>query len=52
VDVIIRRPFKIRLAAPKFKRKRRQKKVDKPAPKKVEKVEEVDWDAIKNIVGD
>ena len=50
VDVIIRRPFKVRLAAPKFKRKRRQKKVDKPAPKKVEKVEEVDWDAIKNIV--
>ena len=53
VDVIIRRPYKIRLAAPKFKRKRRQKRVDKPAPKKVEKVEEeVDWDAIKNIVGD
>ena len=51
VDMIIRRPFKIKLAAPKFKRKRRQKKVDKPAPKKkAEKVEEVDWDAIKNIV--
>ena len=50
VDVIIRRPFKIKLAAPKFKRKRRQKKVDKPAPKKAEKVEDVDWDAIKNIV--
>tara|TARA_B100000749_G_scaffold174315_1_gene134493 strand:- start:400 stop:903 length:504 start_codon:yes stop_codon:yes gene_type:complete len=53
VDTIIRRPYKVRLAAPKFKRKRRQKKVDKPAPKKVEKVEEdIDWDAIKNIVGD
>ena len=53
VDTIIRRPYKIRLAAPKFKRKRRQKKVDKPAPKKVEKVEaDIDWDAIKNIVGD
>jgi hypothetical protein len=52
VDVIIRRPFKVRLAAPKLKRKRRQKRVGEPAPKKVEKVEEVDWDAIKNIVGD
>ena len=53
VDTIIRRPYKVRLAAPKFKRKRRQKKVDKPAPKKVEKVEaDIDWDAIKNIVGD
>jgi hypothetical protein len=54
VDIIIRRPFKIRLAAPKFKRKMRQKakskKISKPAPKKAEKVEEVDWDAIKNIV--
>lgn len=60
VDIIIRRPFKIRLAAPKFKKKRRQKvksnKVDSPPPKKVKKVkkikkvEEVDWDAIKNIV--
>ena len=53
VDVIVRRPYKIRLAAPRFKRKRRQNKFDKPAPKKVEKVEEdIDWDAIKNIVGD
>ena len=56
VDMIIRRPFKIRLAAPKFKRSRRQNKFDKPAPKKVKKVEkveeDVDWDAIKNIVGD
>ena len=53
VDTIIRRPYKVRLAAPKFKRKRRQKKVSKPAPKKVDKVEEdIDWDAIKNIVGD
>ena len=52
VDVIIRRPYKIKLAAPKFKRKRRQNKFDKPAPKKVEKVEEdIDWDTIKNIVG-
>ena len=32
VDTIIRRPYKVRLAAPKFKRKRRQKKVSKPAP--------------------
>ena len=53
VDVIIRRPYKIKLATPRFKRKRRQNKFDKPAPKKVEKVEEdIDWDAIKNIVGD
>jgi len=53
VDVIIRRPYKIKLAAPRFKRKRRQNKFDRPAPKKVEKVEEdIDWDAIKNIVGD
>ena len=53
VATIIRRPFKVRLAASKFKRKRRQKGVDKPAPKKVEKVEEdIDWDAIKNIVGE
>ena len=53
VDVIIRRPYKIKLATPKFKRKSRQKKVSKPTPKKVEKVEEdIDWDAIKNIVGD
>ena len=52
VDMIIRRPFKIKLATPKFKRKRRQNKVSKPAPKKVEKVEEVDWDVIKDIVGD
>ena len=53
VDVIFRRPYKIKLATPKFKRKRRQKKVSKPAPKKVDKVEEdIDWDAIKNIVGD
>jgi len=53
VDVIIRRPYKIRLAAPKFKRRRRKNKFDKPAPRKVEKIEEdIDWDAIKNIVGD
>jgi len=53
VDTIVRRPYKVRLAAPKFKRKRRRKKVDKPAPKKVKKVEEdIDWDTIKNIVGE
>ena len=50
VDTIIRRPFKVRLAASKPKRKRRQKRVDKPVPEKVE--EDIDWDAIKNIVGD
>ena len=50
VDSIIRRPCKVKLATPKFKRKRRQKKADKPLPDKVE--EAVDWDAIKNIVGD
>ena len=50
VDVIIRRPFKVRLAAAKFKRKSRQKKIDKPVPEKVE--EDIDWDAIKNIVGE
>ncbi len=49
VDTIIRRPYKVKLATPKFKRKRRQKAV---AKKKVEKVETIDWDAIKNIVGD
>ena len=50
VDTILRRPFKVRLAASKLKRKRRQKRVDKPVPEKVE--EDIDWDAIKNIVGD
>ena len=49
VDTIIRRPYKVRLATPKFKRRKRRKTV---AKNKVEKVETIDWDAIKNIVGD
>ena len=49
VDTIIRRPYKVKLATPKFKRRKRRKAV---AKKKVEKVETIDWDAIKNIVGD
>ena len=49
VDTIIRRPYKVRLATPKFKRRKRRKAV---AKKKVEKVETIDWDAIKNIVGE
>ena len=48
VSSLTRRPYKIKLARPRFKRKRGQK----PLVKKVEKVEEVDWDAIKDIVGD
>ena len=48
VSSLTRRPYKVKLARPRFKRKRRQK----PVVQKVEKVEEVDWDAIKDIVGD
>jgi len=47
VGTITRRPYKVRLATPKFKRKRRQKAATK---KKVEKTEDIDWDAIKDIV--
>ena len=49
VDTIIRRPYKVRLATPKFKRRKRRKTVAKI---KVEIVETIDWVAIKNIVGD